>query len=212
MLVHRSNRTEDLVDVLAEIVRRPLSGPAAPECVVVQGRGMERWLSMQLARRLGVWANPDFPFPRRIIERAIAAVLPEEERAGGAPFEPETAMWSIAALLPAHLRRPEFAPIAAYLEGDERDLRRVQLAQRIADTFDHYAVYRPRMVLAWEGGEGAGWQPVLWRALVSRHGAGHLARARAALPRRARRRHGAAGGLPAAHQPVRHLDPAAPLS
>jgi exodeoxyribonuclease V gamma subunit len=137
---------------------------------------MERWLSMQLARRLGVWANPEFPFPRRIIERAIAAVLPEEERTGGTPFEPETAMWSIAALLPAHLGRPEFAPIAAYLEADGRDIKRIQLAQRIADTFDHYAVYRPRMVLAWEAGAGADWQPVLWRALVARHGTGHLAR------------------------------------
>ena len=75
MIVHRSNRTERLVDALAEVVARPPADPFAPEMIVVQGNGMERWLAMELARRLGVWANPRFPFPRTVIEQAAAAVL-----------------------------------------------------------------------------------------------------------------------------------------
>jgi exodeoxyribonuclease V gamma subunit len=187
MYVHRSNRTERLVDVLAEVVARPSADATAPECIVVQGKGMERWLSMQLAQRFGVWANPDFPFPRRLIERAFTAVLGLE----GAPstsFEPETLMWAIANLLPAHLSQPTFAPIQGYLADDERGLKRIALAQRIADTFDQYVVYRPQMVLDWERGGGADWQAVLWRTLVGRYGATHIAaRAMAflnAVPRR----------------------------
>ena len=68
MHVHRSNRTERLFDVLADVVATPLADPMARECIGVQGRGMERWLSMRLARRFGVWANPEFPFPRLLIQ------------------------------------------------------------------------------------------------------------------------------------------------
>ena len=69
-------------------------------------------------------------------------------------FAPETMMWSIADLLPRHLARPEFAPIRSYLADDERGVKRIQLAERIANTFDQYVVYRPKMVLGWESGAG----------------------------------------------------------
>ncbi|MBI1814564.1 MAG: exodeoxyribonuclease V subunit gamma [Deltaproteobacteria bacterium] len=174
MFVHRSNRAEALVEVLAEVVARPVAGPWAAECIVVQGRGMERWLSMQLASRLGVWANPSFPFPRHLILRALGAVIDIDDVAHTC-FEPEILMWSIADLLVAHLNRPEFAPIRTYLAGDERGIRRIQLAERIARTFDQYVVYRPHMVLGWESGGDTHWQAVLWRAVVQRHGSHHVA-------------------------------------
>ena len=75
MYVHRSNRAEELVRVLADVVGTPAGDPFARECVVVQGRGREGWLALELARRYGVWANPDFPFPRRLVLRAMDAVL-----------------------------------------------------------------------------------------------------------------------------------------
>src|SRR5437870_1010208 len=106
MYVHRSNRAEELVAILAALVARPLPDPIAGECIVVQGRGMERWLSMELARRLGVWANPDFPFPRRLIMRALNTVLAADHTTGVC-FEPEMLMWSIAALLPQQLAHSE---------------------------------------------------------------------------------------------------------
>jgi len=174
MYVHRSNRAEALVDVLTRIVARPAEGPWSPECIVVQGRGMERWLSMQLADRLGVWANPSFPFPRHLILRALRAVLNIDE-AAGACFEPDVLLWSVADLLVTHLERREFEPIRNYLAGNQGGLRRIQLAERIAHTFDQYVVYRPHMVLDWESGRDTHWQAVLWRALVERHGSSHVA-------------------------------------
>ena len=174
MHVHRSNRIERLVDGLAEVVGAPLTDPCARECIVVQGRGMERWLAMQLARRLGVWANPDFPFPRRVLQRAVAAVL-GEAAAPTPAFEPEQLLWELAALLPALLARPAFAPLARYLDGDREAVRRLQLAAHIAATFDRYVVYRPALLREWDRGQGGDWQAELWRALVQRHGRGHLA-------------------------------------
>jgi len=176
--LHRSNRTESLVEALVAVVAPPPASPLVPECIVVQGRGMERWLAMRLADRLGVWANAEFPFPRRIVERGLDAVLgPETTEA----FEPGSLTWAVAALLPAHVRDPAFASLARYLEGDTTGTRLFELAERIARTFDQYVVYRPAMVRGWERGTGAGWQPTLWRALVARHGARHVAARAAAL-------------------------------
>lgn len=174
MFVHRSNRMERLVEVLLEVVARPLPEVLARECIAVPGRGMEHWLALALARRLGVWANPDFPFPRALIERVIDAVL-DQERPSPSGFEPESLLWAVAAALPQFLDHPEFAPLAAYLAGDDGGGRRLQLAQRIATSFDQYVVYRPQMVLDWEAGAERHWQAVLWRALVERHGSGHIA-------------------------------------
>lgn len=178
MHVHRSNRTEQLVEILCDVVRAPLASPFAQECIVVQGRGMERWLSMQLAQRLGVWANPEFPFPRALVERAFAAVSGEKDDVG-ASYQPETMLWAIAGLLPRFLGHDAFAPIRSYL-GDGAAgpslVRLLQLAQRIAGTFDQYVVYRPDMLRAWEtDGDARDWQPVLWHELVAHLGDGHLA-------------------------------------
>ena len=190
MIVHRSNRIEALVEALVEVVGRTPPDPFAPEWIAVQGRGMGRWLSMELARRLGVWANPSFPFPRRVIEAATAAVLGETVP-DPAIFAPDTLLWAIAELLPRQLDRAAFAPIRAYLDDDPRGAKRLQLAARLADRFDQYAVFRPQMVLDWERGTASDWQAALWRALVDAHGAQHAAaRAQALL-----------GALAAGHRP-----------
>ena len=58
-----SDRLERLAECLAEDLRRdPLRDPFAPEIVVVQNRGMERWLSMRLAERLGLRPGSDHRF------------------------------------------------------------------------------------------------------------------------------------------------------
>ncbi len=164
---------EVLVDELARVLRAPKLAPLSVETLVVQSRGMERWLSRELASRLGVFAHASFPFPRIFLEGALNAVLGPLE--GAARYERESLTWSIASLL-AELRGEKgFAVVAGYLEDDRNGLRRVQLAQRVAHLFDQYAVYRPEMVLEWEAGKGADWQAVLWRALVARLGPSHFA-------------------------------------
>ena len=67
MLVYRSNRIEALADRLAALLRVPAAGPMQAELVVVHSKGMERWVAMQLAGRLGICANVRFPFPARVL-------------------------------------------------------------------------------------------------------------------------------------------------
>lgn len=182
--VVKSNRAEILVETLAEVLAQPLSTPFAAESVIVQGRGMERWVSLQLAKRLGVCANVKFPFPRKVLDDAFTAFLGDDEaKANG--YKPEQLIWSIARQLLSMQHEPAFAPIAGYLASDVDHRMLIQLARQVADLFDRYAIHRPEMVLQWEHrqktGLEDGWQASLWRALVAERGASHTASRTGAL-------------------------------
>ena len=178
--LHRSNRTELLAEQLCGLLEEPVGGPLEPEWLVVQSHGMSTWLSLELARRHGIWAHGEFLFPRRFVERAYAAVVGEADAA--APAGVERLMWAVSAALPALLGDSRFGRLQRYIGEDPRGVRRYQLARRIAVTFDQYLTYRPDMVRGWEGGaddtpggRDQAWQPLLWRAVIGRVGAGHVA-------------------------------------
>lgn len=172
MFVHRSNRLERLVDELADVLRRPQPNPFEPETILVQSRGMERWLKKELALRLEVFANARFPFPRALIEQALSRVLHDDPASVECYARPSLG-WSIAAMLPGLTREPAFSPFTSYLRDDEHGIKRLELAERLADAFDQYMVYRPEWLLDWQCGRGGGLEGELWRRLVERQGAAH---------------------------------------
>ncbi|HME44215.1 MAG TPA: exodeoxyribonuclease V subunit gamma [Syntrophorhabdales bacterium] len=172
--VYTSNRMETLVEQLAGIVAEPLSSPFVSEVIVVQSKGMERWLSMELATRVGVWANCRFPFPNRFTWEIFEAVL------GGVSdldlLGPEASAWRIVRVLPDCLAREGFEALRLYLGSTQPSLKKLQLAERIADIFDTYAVYRPERILGWDRGLEHHWQAQLWRLLYSGERFTHRAR------------------------------------
>ena len=70
-----SNRLEILAGKLADELNVPLSFPLAKEVIVVQSKGMERWISMQLAHYHGICANYRFPFPNALVQEVFQKVL-----------------------------------------------------------------------------------------------------------------------------------------
>jgi exodeoxyribonuclease V gamma subunit len=179
---HRSNRVEALVDALAEIYAGPVADPLAREWLVVQGRGMAVWLSMELSRRLEVWADGACLYPKNFVYDALALVLGNDRAAGVARYDRSALTWAVAAALPARSSAPAFERLARYLANDHDRARRFQLAAEIANVLDRYLAYRPDMLLAWERGNdrdvdeaGEAWQPVLWRDVVKRLGGNHMA-------------------------------------
>ena len=52
--LYTGNRLEQLACRIADVLVEPLSSPLEKEIIVVQSKGMEHWLSMQLAREHGV--------------------------------------------------------------------------------------------------------------------------------------------------------------
>ncbi len=170
-----SNRLEILAEALARALRKPLGSALAKEIIVVQSKGMERWVSMELAKRHGVCANCDFPFPNHFVYdifRRVISALPERS-----PFDPRVMKWKVMKLLPSCISRAGFESLRGYLGDGQRNLKRFQLSACIADLFDQYLLFRPEMILRWEKGKEQHWQAMLWRELVK----GDEGRHRAAL-------------------------------
>ena len=171
--VFTGNRLENLADALAGFLRIPPSSPLSPEVIVVQSKGMERWVSMQLAERHGVCANCRFPFPNAFIQEVFSKVhrdMPEPSL-----YDPDIMTWRIMKALPDLIEETAFKTIRIYLESGQTDLKRFQLSQRIADLFDQYLLFRPEMMFLWEKGRAQNWQALLWRRLVEGHEREHRA-------------------------------------
>lgn len=180
--VHTSNRMEMLARQLGEVIARPLSSPLSSEVIVVQSRGMQRWLAMELAQRFGVWANCSWPFPNKFVWDIFAATMPTLP--ASEPFLPASMTWRILRLVDRYSDRSEFAEIRRYLAGANAELKRYQLACRIADTFDQYTLFRGELLADWEAGKEGGWQAVLWRALAAETDGLHRGRVKDAFLRR----------------------------
>ncbi|NTV03211.1 MAG: exodeoxyribonuclease V subunit gamma [Chlorobiaceae bacterium] len=181
-----SNRMEALIDAFADLpVGQPLASAFASEVVLVQSRGMQRWISMQLAARLGVWGGAEYPFPNAFVQQLFdrfGLSQPDSVK-----FSKEAMCWAVMRLLPGLLHLESFAPLRSYLLDDRDDLKLFQLSGRIADTFDQYTLFRPDMLAAWEegdAGDACDWQQELWRALVAGSSGMHRGRMKAELCRK----------------------------
>ncbi|HOJ43095.1 MAG TPA: exodeoxyribonuclease V subunit gamma, partial [Syntrophorhabdaceae bacterium] len=165
--LYHSNRLEKLVDALASILNTPLSSPFKTEIIVVESKGMERWLSMRLAERFGIWTNCEFPFLDNFVWKMFKCVLkevPDIEL-----FSPHIMSWRIMELLKALNHRLEFEEIKRYIHEDETQLKTFQLSEQIANVFDRYTVYRPDMVYKWNTEDTHtpdGWQKTLFQHLI----------------------------------------------
>lgn len=180
------NRLESLVSAFGDLAAAaPPASPFAKEWIVVQSRGMQRWISMRLASRLGVWGGAEYPFPNSLVQKLFewyGLIQPDSTK-----FSKETMCWSLMRLLPGVLEHDAFTPLRSYLHNDHDGLRLFQLSGRIADTFDQYTLFRPDLLEAWEAGGDDGardWQPVLWRALVSESSGLHRGRLKAEFCRK----------------------------
>lgn len=175
--LYTGNRMELLADALAGVLQRNPPPVFESERIVVQSRGMQRWLSMRLAARFGVWAGADYPFPNRLVQQLFDWL--GLSRTDSEKFSREAMCWSCMRLLPEMLERSTFSPLRSYLRGDRDGLKLFQLSGRIADTFDQYTLFRPDLLAAWEEGRDDGardWQPELWRALVAESSGRHRGR------------------------------------
>src|SRR5213080_1832560 len=163
LTLHTSNRLERLADQLSKLIADPLRSPLLPEIIVVQSNGMRRWLEQQIADRHGICSNVQFPFPQKFFHDLLQNAFPQAEATN--LFDQEVMTWRIMKDLPRLVTRPEFAAVANYLRGERTELHGYELARRIAHVFDQYLVFRPKMILDWDAGEGKDWQPILWRQL-----------------------------------------------
>nr|WP_145549849.1 exodeoxyribonuclease V subunit gamma [Variovorax boronicumulans] len=206
MVLH-GNRPEDLRQLLVAWLRRHPLAPLENEVVLVQSNGIAQWLKLALAADaddpsgggLGITAATQLQLPAQFLWRAYRAVLGPGTVPERSPLDEAPLTWRLMRLLPALLDQDGFAPLARFL-ADDADLRkRHQLAQRLADLFDQYQVYRADWLYDWADGRDVvrnlrrgehalpadqRWQALLWRALVADAGAAGQAGSRAGVHQR----------------------------
>jgi exodeoxyribonuclease V gamma subunit len=198
MLVH-GNQPETLRDLLVTWMRRYPLAPLESEIILAQSNGIAQWLKLALAADatddestaggggLGIAAALEISLPSRFLWRVYRAVLGPEAVPETSPFDKSRLVWRLMRLLPEAMARPEYGPLARFLSQDADLRKRFQLAERLADLFDQYQVYRADWLKAWARGEDVlidardkcsplpeeqRWQAQLWRDLLADVAAG----------------------------------------
>ncbi|WP_447893828.1 exodeoxyribonuclease V subunit gamma [Vreelandella sp. GE22] len=189
MVIH-ANRLEDLRAVAVEWMRLHPLGPLENETILVQSNGIGQWLKLALAEDpknggAGIAAALDVTLPARFLWQAYRTVLSHVNAQDDAvpetsPFDKSRLVWRLLRLLPTLVDEPVFEPLARFLEFDRDQRKHYQLAERLADLFDQYQVYRADWLEAWAAGSDVlisaqgehrelaphqMWQPALWRRL-----------------------------------------------
>lgn len=186
--VYHSNRLEALCILLCSLREsRPPLDPVTPEKVLVANPGIGRWLNFQIANHSGIAANIDYMLPATFVWQLYRNCL--EDVPEQSAFEKGALRLRVLHELTRISSATDqiWVPLQRYLDTDGGvvgDAKRVQLASRIADVFDQYLVYRPRMLLDWEQGvddlpgndPAQRWQPALWRLLATSANEHHRAR------------------------------------
>jgi exodeoxyribonuclease V gamma subunit len=174
LFIHTSNSMERLQEELCGVIAGDPLPALSPETIIVQSRGMERWISMQLAKKLGVWFNALFPFPNAFVSDLFQRAL-GSDAGPSSDFDPDVLCLRIMKTLPPLLNRKEFSDLADYL-GGAAGCGLYRLCANIADVFDQYTLYRPSLLLSWEEKPDSSWQANLWNILVKEAGGRHRAR------------------------------------
>ncbi len=185
-----ANHLEDLRKAAVWIARTWPLPVLENDTFLVQSNGIAQWLKLALAEDpkpdgsggLGVAAATDFLLPSRFIWQAYRGVLGRDQVPEQSPFDKNRLVWRLFRLLPELPDDPVYKPLHRFLEGPQPERRRFQLAEKIADLYDQYQVFRADWLADWEQGadhitlarrnerrdlgEELQWQPVLWRTLV----------------------------------------------
>jgi exodeoxyribonuclease V gamma subunit len=171
--LHVSNRTENLLRHLAELFRVDRQPDLfAQELFLIQSQGMERMIAQTMTDEFRCFCNSKFFLPLDFLS-FVADRLGMGIRNDG--FQRSILTWRIDGLL-RNLSGEVYRPIRSYLSGDNIDLKRFQLARRLANIFDQYQIMRPDMLEKWDRGVPATvhsaeiWQMDLWRRLLTQPG------------------------------------------
>ncbi len=190
-IVH-GNKLESLVEVVTEWIKTHPLSPLENETFLIYNNGVGQWLKQHLAQNsvLGIAAGLDVKLPSMFVWEIYRAVLgsniPKDQ-----PLAKKPLTWRLYRLLPTLILKPEFDNLARFLMDEEiidekidkkiNQTKRHQLAEKLADLFDQYQMYRADWLLDWEQGndkirdgkdkesnltEEQIWQAKLWREIL----------------------------------------------
>ncbi|NLR64745.1 exodeoxyribonuclease V subunit gamma [Chitinophaga varians] len=160
-----SNSLNSLASGLSDDLKAAGNGVFQPHYIITQTEGMNNWLKLQLAYKMGIAANCRFMKPNDLLFHLYLLL--------GGPFtqvlSPQNLSWLLFKLMGEPAFAEKYPEVATYFnEGEgESELKRMGLAEKVADLFDQYQVYRPEMIKEWSQAnpdllKDDEWQAWLW--------------------------------------------------
>ena len=164
-----SNRLENLAEALIHQQSRLELGPLVTDTILVQSRGMARWLNLFIANRLGIQMNTSYLYPRALIDELLSGLFSESDPPSFLSFSSKGLFWRIYQGLPTWSSNAEALVLKRYLEAETASgkfLRRYQLAHKLAFHFEQLQLYRPDLIAHWEREKNSrDWRPFIWNSL-----------------------------------------------
>jgi exodeoxyribonuclease V gamma subunit len=206
-MVVQSNSLDELRSLVISVMRHYPLAPLENEIALVQSNGIAQWLKLALAEDpedddmggCGIAAAIDVQLPGSFMWQLYRMVLGRDEIPAKSLLDKAPLTWRLMRLLPQLIDKPHFEPLQRFLTHDSDLRKRYQLAERLADLFDQYQVYRADWLEDWAEGRhqlrnGRGeakalpptncWQAELWRALLVDVGEQGMAQSRAGVHQR----------------------------
>jgi len=179
LLILHGNQMELLRAAVFDWLRNHPLSPLEEEIILVQSNGVAEWLKIALAESMGVCAATRVALPARFLWQSYRGMLGPERVPSRSPFDKDALTWRLMRLLPELLQKDKFEPLRHFLQDGDPE-RRLQLAERLADLYDQYQVYRADWLTDWAdnkdqlrrpGGDPIPlqpdqcWQAQLWREI-----------------------------------------------
>lgn len=159
--INGSNSLEQLAFQLSKDLKRQQNHVFQPQYIITQTLGMNNWLKIKMAENLGIVANCKFLRPNDVVNEIYYRLNTNNKQR----LSPESLKWILFTLLAAKDFREQYRKISGYYIND--DVKRMSLAEKVADLFDQYQIYRPEMISDWNENRlffdiNNDWQKYLW--------------------------------------------------
>jgi len=177
--IYPANRLENLVILLDTVMQTGTNANVlSEEVILVQSKGMQHWLNLELAQRRGISMNLAFSLPMQFFWNQIRGILGKDLVPEQSSYTREVLSWRIDAILASDefINNPLCQEASGYWLGKQgepgqaKEDKRFQLACQLADLYEQYQIFRPDWLIKWEQGseaiKGDGWQALIWQMLV----------------------------------------------
>ncbi|APC97861.1 exodeoxyribonuclease V subunit gamma [Francisella frigiditurris] len=166
LYTYPSNKLEYLVKVLSKLFDYEKKDIFAPTQLIVGSRGMQHWLSMQLAECRSIAMNLNYDMVNGYILDICYKLTGKQDYKKS--YSKDILTWRIYKLID----EIDSEKLGKYCLGS--NLKRYQLSAKIAEVFSKYISYRTDWLELWEKGQtitsdlqdDEDWQMQLWQSLV----------------------------------------------
>ncbi len=179
--VYQSTKLELLSKKFAQTIKKKKKFPLAKDHILINSAGMQKWLSLEVTSENSIFTSASFLFPEQLTTLLYESISGEKRKAS--PFNAESLKWSILEIFSNPEKFSSAKYFNKYTENDS--VKTAQLSIKIADLFDQYTIFRPKMIERWEKDElfykndkNEKYQSELWREVKKKSGSAFMDRSR----------------------------------